>query len=360
MSGLERLRRVLRVETLALVLLFGAVGCDRKGESRGENADLRPTESPPQKGFDAVAEGLESPCGVTVQPGTGHVFVSMKDRIVRFVPGDPYVRSDEVTGFTTDTYRPVPVKFGPLGLAFLAKDVLVVGDGSLPDGEELVRFYEVGSTPLPGGKAIKVGATKYSSGPVPDGNDSKGGEGNFYGIAVRGSSIFVTSHGDDTKGWISRIDLVENKPGSLIPFIKGKVETEVDAPASAVITPDGKLLVSQLGELNLRADSVLTFYDPDTGKLERKLETGLRDLIAVAYSPKSGDLYGLDFSWAAPREGKLCRLTIEDGKVRTEKILDLDKPTAMVFAPDGTLYVTLIGTAREGKAGGKLLRVDGL
>ncbi|MCZ6795608.1 MAG: hypothetical protein O7J95_18545, partial [Planctomycetota bacterium] len=344
-------RRARGVATILLATICASVGCD-SGEKVAEEKVTAPS----------LAEGLDNPCGVAVQPETGHVFVSTKERIIRVVPGNPPTVSDEITDFPTARYRPVPFQFGPLGLAFLGKDILVVGDGSLPDGEDLVRFYKVGSKARPRGKALTVADMMYSSGPIPRGEDSNSGEGNFYGIAVTRSTIFVTCNGDDTKGWISKIELGGGKPGPLTPFIKSKVETERDAPTGAVITPDGELLVTQLGELTRSRNSLLTFYDPSTGTLKRKLETGLRDLIAVAYSPKTGKLYGLDFSYRLLDDGKLCRLVIDGDEVRTEKILSLYGPTAMAFAPDGTLYVAIIDEAKEGdeKKPGKLLGIKGL
>src|SRR5205823_4790561 len=69
-----------------------------------------------------VADAFYNPCGVAVQPETGHVFVSMVGRIVRVVPGNPGEVHDEVRGFPTDTYGRGPTyEFGPLGLAFAGK-----------------------------------------------------------------------------------------------------------------------------------------------------------------------------------------------------------------------------------------------
>src|SRR5262249_4846472 len=152
---------------------------------------------------------------------------------------------------------------------------------------------------------------------------------NFFGVAVKGSTIYVTSNGDDTKGWISRIEAPGGKPGPLIPFIRSKEETGVDGPTGATIAPDGKLVVCQFGEGNLPGDGLLTVYDPESGALEAKFKTGLDDPSGVAYSPKTGKLYALDFSWAAPTKGGLFLLEPSGSRMKATRIAALDHPSAL-------------------------------
>ena len=312
----------------------------------------------------AVAGSFYNPCGVAVQPETGHVFISMVGRIVRVVPGNPSEVHDEVTGFPTDSFGRGPAyEFGPLGLAFADKNTLVVGDGSLEDGKEIVRIYAVGSQPPPADKVRKADDMTSFSTPIPPGDDSLGGEGNFYGVAILGSTVFITSNGDDSKGWICKLDLDMKKPPplKLIPFIKSKELTDTDAPMGATISPDGKLVVSQFGATNSFPDSLLTVYDPSTGNMEKKLKTGLRDIIGVAYSPKTGKLYGLDFSWAEPAKDGLFRLEVGADQVKAVRLADLEKPTALAFSPDGKLYVTVLGSGDpKGSKTGRLLVFEGL
>ena len=83
-----------------------------------------------QPKMDVVMDGLNNPCGVTVQPETGHVFVSDSagGRVLRIVDGKP---QDVITGFPKDVYGKGPkYDIGPLGLVFVDKDTLVVGGGA--------------------------------------------------------------------------------------------------------------------------------------------------------------------------------------------------------------------------------------
>jgi hypothetical protein len=61
-----------------------------------------------------------------------------------------------------------------------------------------------------------------------------------------------------------------------------------------------------------------------------------------------------------PDEGGLFRIDASATGVKTSKIASLDKPTALAFAPDGTLYITVIGPKGENENAskqGKLLKV---
>jgi len=300
-----------------------------------------------------IAKGLDNPCGIAIQPGTGHVLVSTHAGVLRLVPAAAgFASHAEIVGFPTDIYGRGPAyKIGPLGLAFLDPKTLIVGGGELPDGDELVRFYTLGTEPRAAGSALKVEEMKASSGPFPASDDSLRGEGNFFGVAVKGTTVFVTANGDDTKGWFFKFEAPGGKPGPLVPFIRSKEETGVDGPTGATISPDGKLVVCQFGEVNLPGDGLLTIYDAETGALEAKLKTGLNDPAGVAYSPKTGKLYMIDFSWAVPGKGGLFLMEEGGAKMKATRIAQLNHPSALAFAPDGTLFVAVIGIRDDSDAG---------
>ena len=312
---------------------------------------------------ETVVDGLDNPSGVAIQPGTGHIFVSdsAAGRIIRINPESAGEPEAVITDFPQDVYGKGPMyNIGPLGIAFITKDLLVVGGGGHPDGEELLRFYEV---PEPG-KSIKADDMKFKMGPLGPSEETKKGEGNFYDIAATPTAIYVTSNGDDTKGWVAKVEMVGNEPKSFKPFIATKVATEVDAPVGIDISLNGFVVVGQMGEINKPGDSLLTFYRPKDGKMVMNLETGLHDIAGLAYSPRKR-LYAIDFAWLPEEKGGLYRLdeAKKDGKIGCEpvKVVELDKPTALTFDSKGTLYVTVYGTAEEGsdKKPGKLLKITG-
>jgi len=305
---------------------------------------------------ETVLEGLTNPCGIAVQPETGHLFVSDSGaaRIIRVVDGKA---EDVITDFPIDVYGKGPkYDIGPLGLAFMDKDTLVVGGGGLVDTDEMVRVYTV---PAAGEPAIKADAMKASLGPLDSSEDLKP-EGNFYAVTLNKHGVYATANGDDTKGWITMAPLEGGEFGEYKRFIPTKELVNVDAPVAITTSPQGVLVVGQMGEITVPEDGLLTFYHAQSGKMLLNLETGLFDITGLAYSPK-GHLYATDFAWMAPENGGLFRLDSEgegtDQTITPVKIASLDKPTALTFGADGALYVTTIGESDdEAKKTGKLVK----
>lgn len=305
--------------------------------------------------IEVVLEGLKNPCGVAVQPETGHVFVSdsAAGRIVRVVDGNA---EDVVSGSSLDVYGKGPkYDIGPLGITFLDNQRLVVGDGGFPDGGEFIRVFEVPDA----GQAALTWDAGTEVGSLVEAGDVKA-EGNLYGVAATPAAIYVTCNGDDAKGWVARATINGSKFNELERFIATKEAVEVDAPVGITISKRGEVVVGQMGEINVERDSLLTFYNAKSGERLDNRETGLYDITALAYSPQ-GHLYALDFAWMALSEGGLFRLDDDgEGGVNAVKISALDKPTAMAFGKNGELYITVIGAVEEGaqQGEGKLIKLE--
>lgn len=332
---------------------------DKKAEEK--KADEKPADKPAEMPTKLVVVHLENPSGATVHPGTGHVFLTSRQGVFRYVPTTNKIYL-EVEGFPTDEYGKGPkYNIGPLGCTLWGNDRLIVPDGSQKDGEELVRIYKIADE-LPA-KPRKATDTEFALGPIkgnPEANYK--GEGNYYAAALWNDTIYVTSNGDDTKGWIVTSKIVDGKPGELTPSIATKEATQVDAPVAITVTPDGSsLVVGQMGEVNVPGDSLLSMYDKD-GKLTKNYKTGLNDIAGLAYSPKTGKLYATDFAWAEEikMNGGLFELVIEGDEVKPKKILSLDRPTALAFDKEGKLYITVFGTGKDtgDKPTGGLIRLE--
>jgi DNA-binding beta-propeller fold protein YncE len=307
---------------------------------------------------ETVVGGLSNPCGVAVQPGTGAIILtdSATGRVCK-VDGGKLI--DLITGSPKDVYGKGPFyDIGPLGVAFSADGKsLIVGDGGYKDGEECVRVFTMPEAGKPALNYEKDAAAKL--GPLgPEGTVL--GEGNLYALAITPTALYVTCNGDDTKGWVARATLEGTKFGKLERWLPTKEAVEVDAPVGIAINKQGDVVVGQCGEVNKPKDSLLSFYSAKTGKLLMNQETGLYDITGLAYSPKTGLLYATDFAWMAPTEGGLYRLDSAATGVKATKIASLDKPTALAFAPDGTLYVTVVGPKKADENApkdGKLVKI---
>lgn len=293
-----------------------------------------------------VIQGLDNPSGLAVHGKSGHVFVASRAGVHRLVPGKPGKVYKEVSGFKTDIYGKGPkYNIGPLGIAVLGEEHIVVGDGSRPDGDELVRVYKICAEP--DCDTMTEDSAAFTLGPITAGEKSARGEGNFYGVAISDAGIFVTANGDDTKGWVAMAPLKDGKPGELTPYLATKVATGTDAPVAITFAPDGHLVIGQMGEMNVPNDSLLTMYDAKTKELKKSLKSGLHDIAGLAYSPKTGKLYGVDFAWADTKQGGLFELMVEGESLKTRKVVSLDKPTSLAFDAKGNLYVTVFGSASD-------------
>lgn len=341
---------------------------EKKAEEK-KAEDKKPEEKPADKPAPTATEAppklcvihLENPSGVAVHPKTGHVFATSRQGIFRYVPATNKIYL-EVEGFPTDEYGKGPkYNIGPLGVTTWGDDRLIVSDGSQKDGEEVIRIYKIADE-LPA-KPRKATETESVLGPIkgnPEANYK--GEGNYYAAVVWNDTIYVTSNGDDTKGWIVTSKITDGKPGELTPTIATKEATQVDAPVAITVTPDGtSLVVGQMGEVTVPGDSLLTMYDKD-GKMTKNYKTGLNDIAGLAYSPKTGKLYATDFAWAEEikNNGGLFELEIVGDEVKPKKIMSLDRPTALAFDKDGRLYITVFGTGKDtgDKPTGGLLRLE--
>ncbi len=309
---------------------------------------------------ETVLEGLINPCGVAIQPESGIVFVSDSGagKVVKVVDGKAI---DVIANSPKDLYGKGPkYEIGPLGIAFFDKSTLVVGDGGFVDGEEFVRVFTLPE----GDKVLDYDADpKTKAGPLEATDDLKP-EGNFYGLAITKTAVYVTSNGDDTKGWLLRLPIEGTKFGKLERWVATKESVDTDAPVGITLSNRGELVVGQMGEVNIPNDSQLTFYSATTGKMLMNSPTNLHDITALGYHPQNGLLYALDFAWIEPKDAGLYRIDRSakegDSGVKTLKILPLEKPTAMAFAADGSLYVTTIGTPGEEETAaktGKLLKI---
>ena len=355
-----------------------AAEADKPAEPKPSSAAAAPpyaesTDESDQYNVETLLTGLDNPCAIVVRPGATtaaayelYLSESGAGQVLRLKSDDLKTPTPIVTGIPVDSYGDAKkdepeYRIGPLGLVFLTPTKLAVGGAGLPQGEDLVVVFSLPAD----GSAIKYDQQDYAVGPIPKGAQSTSGEGNFYGLAKTDDALFVTSNGDDDQAWILKADLKANKLADLQPFIATKPLLGTTGPTAVTVNPKEQshyLVVSQMSGFKKDRDSLLTFYSPKSGKVALNQETGLYDIAGLAYSP-SDQLYAVDVVRADATLGGIYRLdAVEvDGQqtTRAVKIAAAERPTALVFAPDGAMYVTALGPrqAPDSQPTGVLLKI---
>lgn len=301
-------------------------------------ADAQTTPTAPT----IVQAGLNAPWGVAIQPETNLVFVaeSGAGRIVRVANG---AVEPVFTGFATLPARPgATLKLGPTSLAFLAKNELLVNDGGAA-AQPSVRFFAV---PDAGQPPVGLAANVQHVASV-------GGEAvaamtaNLGGLAAPGPAFYVGFSSVDAEGRIGRCVRAGAKWGDLRSFVATQQSIGLAGPAALAVSSRNELVVAVAGVADASRDSLLTFYHAANGQVLWNQPTGLYDVTALAYSPKTSQLYALDIAWSAPENAGLYQLVsvLDGGRVRIDarRVAKLDRPASMVFDSEGRLLVTELG-----------------
>jgi hypothetical protein len=302
---------------------------------------------------ETLLVNLDNPAALALRPGAPdegpfelYLSESGAGRVLRLSTSDPKTTAPVVTDFSVGEMGSDPaLRVGPLGLEFISPNRLAVGTGGLATGADLVHVFALPEDKSP----LAHDSVDHSAGPGPAGNRTEIGEGDFTALAKTEDALFVAPATGDMRGWILKAILDANRLADLQPFIATRDVAGASRPRAVVINPKPNyhyLVAAQAGEPSADRDSRITFYSPSSGELALNLNTGLRDIVALAYSP-TGDLYAADFSTSDPREGAIYRMEAAQVKGREScrpvKIARVLRPTALLFTPDGALYATTLG-----------------
>jgi glucose/arabinose dehydrogenase len=125
-----------------------------------------------------------------------------------------------------------------------------------------------------------------------------------------------------------------------------------ESPAAAIaISHQGYVVVTSASGDQGSAPTELRFHTPLDGQQVMALPLGLENVRALAYSPRSGNLYAASYGAEAgefnPEESGIFRIedASQPGKpaARAVRVANVVRPTDLAFAADGTLYVSTTG-----------------
>lgn len=317
---------------------------------------------------ETLLTGLAEPSSVALQPDSNTVFIaeSGKQRVIRVVDGKVEVVVDGFGG-TAGVGTADGDSTTPLAIGFLDATTLVVGTGGEGDLADRVLTFPV---PEPGSAAIDANEDRLYGGSL-EAEGEFPAEGDFGALVVGGGlvedRVFVAGRGDAAQAWIGVIDRAGTELSNFRREFPSSVEGGKGWPGCLAQTGGGYVVVGRGGSADQPGDGLLCFFHKD-GKRWAAYQTGLANIVALAYSPLRTRLFALDDGAGGGDQPaglfKLVRLRGVTDRCESRRVegLGLVRPRAMAFDPEGSLYLVQHGLAAEGSAKppGSLLKISGL
>lgn len=317
--------------------------------------DATPTETK----VETVVSGLTDPAGIALQPETGAVFVadSGAGRICRIVDGK---LEAVIQGSPTEPSTSGGRAVGPLGLAFVDKQTLAVGDGGYKGDEDVVRIFKL---PAEGDATLGYEQAETKLKPA-DGKKPQTPTGDWASLALARHGLYVVSPAGGGAVWKGA--LKGTKFSDLEPVIDVAGKTSGAEATALALSPRGEVVLGLRGGDGDSSAAKLAFFSAKTHESLLKLDCGLAAIAALAYSPKTGLLYALGNAADSPDKVDLFRLdsdtTSGEQRIKAVKIAPLDQAAAMVFDKDGVAYITVRGKADASSdaPSGAVVKIAGL
>lgn len=312
-------------------------------------------ETVPEVRVELLADSLARPTALVLRPGGPRsgpnliVAEAAAGRLVGLSTDDPDLRVTQVlTGLEhADDSAWVC-------LEFRSRNRLLVGQ-TLPDRRTAtVSELDIDDDLLPMPSEAMTRVADY--------HDDEGAL-MLAGMSHDNSSLVVAAGECD---WLLKVSLASGPNAGLRPFIDTRRATSVGNPRAITYSSKNYLVVAEAGTDSDAADSVLVFYHPDKMIDEPLLTvaTGLDDIVALVYSPTSGNLYVADAAWGDASRSGVYRLqaSVHQGtdRAKCEAVLvaRVARPSALVFGDENELYVAALGEGGA-KDAGQLLKLTG-
>jgi WD40 repeat protein len=319
--------------------------------------------------IENISTDLKIPHGVAIRPeGSGEayeIFVaeSGAGRVVKFQSDKPEKRIDVVAGFSN---KPAtddsPTSPGVHSLYFLDHMRLVVTGGN-DDSTPFVRLYELPEPASP----LAADQHKQEANVPEIGKDPNFNAHVFRSIARTqandrvGDILLVAAPvGGDAPGLV----YVPVRSGTLGDAVPARIKNAGGGLqiGGIAVGKNGYVIVAISETADSSRPSRLAFFSPLDRRIVMQMPTDLQRIVAIAYNPKSGNLFVANSPTADDGRAGIYRVdsVSKPGApaCTAVKVADVRGATSLAFAPDGALYVTATGDLTS-KNAGVLLKLSG-
>lgn len=350
-----------------LLMYFASVACVASMASAAD--DFAPTEDrTADYQVRTLISGLDNPAGIAMRAtestsGPYELFFaeSGAGRIVRVATNAIEDREEVVTEFAMASFGEQPsYRTGPLAIGFITRSKLAVTTNGADGDASRIACYALRD----GAATLTAKQQDHAVGPIDQAIVGAAGGLDLCGLVIHEEACFATTAGDNAHGWLLKCGVEANRLAYLEPLVDVAKQLRRGATGGIAVIPEPRpslLVTALMGSRETPQDSRLAFLLPTTGEAVMNLPLGLEDVTGLAYSP-SGQLYAADFSWRDEQAGGVYR--IDDARIdgqqtcRAVKIASVVRPFGLVFAPNGSLFVTAFGAGENAKQG-QLLEITG-
>jgi len=313
-----------------------------------------------------VQKNLANPCGLAVRPGgTADLYElffaeTSAGRVSKLVSTQLDQPIEAIAGFETEGSSKSPLGTpGPRGLCFFDSTHLVVSGGDKA-GQAFLRLYELNSPAI---VMAEKAVQKLSVADDPLADDVR----TFQSLARTQANehvhdlLIASGSGSKTAAGLWQAGIRAGTLSNIKSFDAGGINTKSSTPAGIVTGTHGYIVIADATKQN--GASELLFCHPDTRAIVMRLPLNLPNVIALAYSPRSGSLYAANFAAEGAGQGGIYRID-DTGKpgepaCTAARVADAKYPTAMAFAPDGALFITASPSDSDQKNTGTLMKLTG-
>jgi hypothetical protein len=306
------------------------------------------TAEPTSSAVQKVATGLKNPCSVAVRPdGVAdqyEVFVADAGtgKVVKFSPSNPGKSTDVVSGFTIpQSSKADHERMGIQSLIFLDHMRLLV-TGADDDGQPFFQMYELPESETPLSADQHKSDVRLASGKKDDSSVIRA----LPGIARTqpnekfGDVVIVPSRADTGSDGLVVIPV---RAGMLAePAAVQLTNPGSDLEIDTITASKSGYIVLAGRANNPEKESVLAFVSPLDRRVVMQVPIELGKIVALAYSPKTGNLYAANSP--SDKSGGIFRVdAIEKNGTpacKLEKVASVESPAALTFAANGSLYIT--------------------